>query len=72
MMQVAKQRGPVRLYLSHGAGSGHSDPNGPAVDWFIVEPREDPEQQVASLRRHGRTVVCIETEPYSNFARKVL
>jgi hypothetical protein len=59
-----KQRGPVRLYISHGAGSGHADPDGPQVDWFIVEPRDNPEQAAGRLRAHGRTVVQVDVEPY--------
>ncbi len=69
-MQVAKQRGRVKLYISHGAGSGHSDPGGPEVDWFIVEPREDPYLEVATLRRHGRTVIAIDVEPYQPSIRR--
>jgi hypothetical protein len=64
MRPTAEQRGPVTLYISHGAGSGRKDPDGPKVDWFIVEPRDDPGRAVASLRRAGRTVIELDTEPY--------
>jgi hypothetical protein len=60
-----RQRGPIMLYISHGAGTGHSDPAGPAVDWFIVEPRTDPERAVESLRRAGRTVIEVQVAPYA-------
>lgn len=39
----------MKLYISHGAD--RENPN-----WFIVEPREDPNEQVRSLVNAGRTV----------------
>lgn len=59
---AAKQHGQVRLYVSHSAPS-----LGGTVEWFIVEPRDEPEQlalQVDSLRRQGRTVRELSVEPY--------
>jgi hypothetical protein len=35
------------------------------VDWFIVEPRDDPGRQVESLRRAGRTVIELDVEPWN-------
>jgi hypothetical protein len=65
---MVSQTGTVKLYLSHGAGSGHHpDPTAATVDWFIVEPRDDPEalaQQVDRLRRGGRTVMPLLVTPY--------
>ena len=62
------QTGPVTLYVSHGAGTGnHLPPGDQTVDWFIVEPRDDPERlaaQVETLRRSGRTVVELSVAPY--------
>jgi hypothetical protein len=43
----------VKLYISHGA-----DRDNP--DWFIVEPRDNPGEQVASLADAGRTVYELE------------
>jgi hypothetical protein len=43
------------LFLSHSAGR-RDDP-----DWWIVEPRDDPEQQVISLLRADRRVLAINT-----------
>jgi len=74
-MQAPQQRGTARIFISHGAGTGHGDPKGPCVDWFIVEPRDEPvmlAKQVESLRRAGRAVIELEVEPYSDFARQVL
>jgi hypothetical protein len=56
--------GRVRLYISHGANSGGHIDGPPWVDWFIVEPRHDPERQVESLRNGGRTVIALDVEPY--------
>ncbi len=43
----------MRLYISHGA-----DRENP--DWFIVEPRDDPADQIASLLDAGRTVYALD------------
>jgi len=40
------------LFLSHGAGG----------DWFVVEPRDNPEQQVRSLLAVGRQVQLVDTD----------
>lgn len=67
-MERTEQTGTVTLYLSHGAGSGHYPvPYDATVDWFIVEPRNDPErltQQVQRLRECGRTVIEVTVSPY--------
>lgn len=50
----------MRLYISHGAGRDNPD-------WFIVEPRDDPAAQIASLLDAGRTVYALDTvawKPY--------
>lgn len=45
------------LYLSHGA-SGLNEHDEP--EWFIVEPRDNPEEQVRSLIASRRTVYEIK------------
>lgn len=68
----AVSRGRVKLYVSHGASSMPDDTDdlsfgesGDFVDWFIVEPRDNPDRQVESLRRAGRTVVCVRVRPWT-------
>jgi hypothetical protein len=56
--------GHVELYLSHGAGNLRSE--NATVDWFIVEPRDNPMPQVVSLRRAGRTVIPMYCVPYED------
>lgn len=46
-----------KLYVSHSA-----DLDG--GKWFIVEPRDNPERQVESLRRAGRTVYELKAKPW--------
>jgi hypothetical protein len=45
----------MKIYISHGAGP---------IDWFVVEPQDDPDAQVASLRDVGRTVIELDVEPW--------
>lgn len=71
MNERIEQKGTVTLYISHGAGSGiHTgDLEQVTTDWFIVEPRDDPERlarQVKSLRQTGRTVIELNIRPYTN------
>ena len=54
-------------HISHGAGIPNQPRSESMVDWFIVEPRDDPDRlaaQVDSLRRAGRTVREIVVGPY--------
>lgn len=51
------------LYISHGA-----DEN---PDWFIVEPRDSPEGQVASLLKAKRTVYEFTAWPFTGNQRKL-
>lgn len=45
----------MKLFISHGAW--------PNQDWFIVEPRENPDEQVASLLAAGRSVYELDVVP---------
>ena len=77
----------MKLYISHSATGANLAARGepiPAQEWFIVEPRDDPEmlaRQVESLRDprgRGRTVIEIELvdqlsdEPPRHVVLKVL
>lgn len=57
----------MRIYISHGAGTTRDPQKHPdGVDWFIVEPRENPEPEAERLRQAGRTVVALDVEPWLN------
>jgi hypothetical protein len=61
----------VLIYVSHSAPLSEQSAKrlGQPVEWFIVEPRRDPMDQVERLRKAGRTVVGLEIEP--SFESKV-
>lgn len=48
-----------RIFISHGAPRFDR-----TVNWFIVEPRDDPDLAVISLLRADRTVIELDVEPY--------
>ena len=56
----------MKVYVSHSARRSTDD-----VEWFVVGPQDDPvaqEQQVADLRRVGRTVVELDVKPYKHYS----
>lgn len=53
----------MKIYISHGAGNGSDHPED--CDWFIVEPRNHPDDQVKSLLKARRTVYELDAVPYT-------
>ncbi len=56
----------MKIYISHGAGNGPDHPDD--CDWFIVEPRSHPDDQVKSLLKARRTVYELNAVPYNGQA----
>lgn len=52
----------MKLYVSHSAAL----PGSRGVEWFIVEPRANPEQAVDRLQRAGRTVYEMLAHPWNS------
>lgn len=50
----------MRLYISHD--DGRDDPG-----WFIVEPRDNPAEQIASLLDAGRTVYALDATAWKPY-----